>query len=81
MAAATTTTLHIINAATHKELMCVKKAGSYIVDGEVVLGDLYKDPEDDHIALIAVTSRIHPENIDNLLPAKSSNGAGQSATS
>lgn len=64
---ATTQNLILINAATKKELILIKAAGMYRINGEAVIGDLYRDPLDHKTAIVVVNRRVHIDDLDTVL--------------
>lgn len=58
------TTLHLLNAATKKELKLVKSNGIYNVDGKILTGDLYRD--EDILAIIVVKNTVQVEDISTV---------------
>ena len=61
--ATTPQSLHLINAASKQELKLIKSAGFYRINGDVVLGDLYRDPVDMHVAILLVTRKVPLEEL------------------
>lgn len=65
MAAARNLTL--INVQTKQEFKLVKQNGVYKINGDVVVGDLYRDASNPEFAIIDVSNKLHPEDIDALV--------------
>lgn len=53
----------IINAATKNELTLVKQGGFYQLNGDVVVGDLYRDSKDMHVSVLLVSRKVKLEEL------------------
>lgn len=56
----------IINAATKNELTLVKQGGFYQLNGDVVVGDLYRDAKDMHVSVLLVSRKVKLEDLNTL---------------
>lgn len=54
----------IINAATKNELKLIKEAGFYQLNGDIVIGDLYRDPIDLHVAVLIVSRKVKVDELN-----------------
>lgn len=61
--ATTPTHALIINAATKNELTLVKQGGFYQLNGDVVVGDLYRDSKDMHVSVLLVSRKVKLEDL------------------
>ncbi len=53
----------MINAATKEELKLIAENGFYKVNGDVIIGDLYRDPVDLHVAVLIVKRKVKLEDL------------------